>query len=49
MSEESEELVTIRVNKQLVDKIIEKMGWNKSLPVTYAVDQALREMLEVKQ
>lgn len=45
MSDEVNE-VTIRVSKDLVDKVVEKMNWNPSLPTTYAVDQALRELLK---
>ena len=50
MSDEGNDiLVTIRVSKTLVDKVIAKMNWTPNLPATYAVDQALRELLgEVK-
>lgn len=49
MSDEGNEvLITIRVSKALVDKVIMKMNWTPDLPTTYAVDQALRALLEVK-
>ena len=47
MSEDK--LITIRVSETLVQKVIAKMKWNPELPATYAVDQALREILEVKE
>ena len=47
-NEGNDELITIRVSKTLVAKVIAKMNWNPTLPATYAVDQALREILEVK-
>lgn len=45
-NEGTEELITIRVNKQLVERVVAKMKWTPNLPTTYAVDQALRELLE---
>jgi len=42
----NEKLITIRVSEDLVNKVIAKMNWTPTLPATYAVDQALRELLE---
>jgi hypothetical protein len=43
-----ETYVTIRVNEELVKKVIVKMAWSPTMPATYVVDMALRELLEVK-
>jgi hypothetical protein len=42
----NDKLITIRVSEDLVNKVILKMKWTPNLPATYAVDQALRELLE---
>ena len=39
--------VMVKVSEPLLNKVIKEMDWNASLPATYAVDQALRELLKI--
>jgi hypothetical protein len=47
MSEEKQ--IMVKVSDPLLKKVIAAMDWNENLPATYAVDQALRELLKLKE
>ena len=46
MNEEKQ--IMVKVSEPLLKKVIAAMGWNENLPATYAVDQALRELLKLE-
>lgn len=46
MSEEKQ--IMVKVSEPLLRKVIAAMDWNENLPATYAVDQALRELLKLE-